>query len=123
MVLCSQVGLYTLAERCSSVVNVLPGHITTNERDGLDGGVVADSVDGVGASVHADTSALSCPDHRGCVRPSSHVEHSWRHTGPLAQLGDDHGRSRVALRWLHDQRVTLEVSLIAWEDVMRSAHQ
>lgn len=74
VVLGTKVGLDALALDNGTVVNVLSGVVTTNERDGLDVGSVTDTVDSVGTTV-------------------DDVEDSRGHTGLGAELGNDHGSS------------------------------
>ena len=83
----SQVGLDTLSERSSGVVDVLSGLVRSNKRDGLDSGLFAEELDGRDASVQ-------------------HGEDTLGQTSLLSELGNDHGRSRVALRRLEYKRVS-----------------
>lgn len=87
MVLRAQVGLDTLAVGRATGVDVFTSLVGANEGDGLDLGLVNDEVDGLGRAV-------------------DDVDHTWREASLLGELGQDHGSTRVALRWLDNASVT-----------------
>jgi hypothetical protein len=95
MVLRSQVGLDPLALRHGTIVDVFAGNVAADEGDRLDGWIVADPVDSVGAPVYPMLRELGSSCAVDVV--VSHVKDPWRHTCPFTQLGNDHGRSRVSL--------------------------
>ena len=52
MVLCTQIRLYSLSLRCGTRVDMFSGIISADERDRLDGRMVADAIDSIGGSVY-----------------------------------------------------------------------
>jgi hypothetical protein len=86
MVLCTEVGLHSLAVLRSPIVNVLPCSITSDETDSFDARVIADGIDCRNASMN-------------------NIEDAIREASLLAELGNDHGGARVTLRRFEDECV------------------
>lgn len=86
VVLGPQVGLHALPVGRPAAEDVLARLVAAHEADGLDGRLVEDEVD-------------------GAVRTVDHVDHALGEAGLLDELGQNHGRSRVTLRRLKDERV------------------
>ena len=86
MVLCTQVGLDTLAVGRATGVDVFTSLVGANEGNGLDPGLVNDEVDSLGRAV-------------------DDVDNTWREASLLGELGQDHGGTRVTLRGLNDASV------------------
>lgn len=87
VVLGAQVGLDTLAIGRTASEDVFTGLVSTDERDGLDGGLVQDEVD----------SAVSSVDD---------VDDTLGEASLLNKLSEDDGSARVTLGRLEDQGVT-----------------
>lgn len=87
VVLGSQVGLYTLTVGAAAGVDVFAGFVATDERDGLDSGLVKDEVHGL-------VGAVNDVDHTG-----------WE-TGFTGKLGQDHSGTGVAFRGFDDNGVS-----------------
>lgn len=87
VVLGTQVRLNTLSVGPATVVDVCASAVTSDEADGLDPGVVADSVDGVVCSVN------NVEDTSGCA-------------SLLCQFNEHLSCAGNALRWLDDVSVT-----------------
>ena len=86
MVLCTQVGLNTLAVGGATGVDVFTSLVGADEGDGLDPGLVNDEVDCLGCAVN-------------------NVDDTWREASLLGKLGQDHGSTRVTLRGLDNASV------------------
>ena len=102
----TQVGLNSFTQSCctscqtgtksdSPSVDMLSRIVPSNERDGFDRRVITNSVHGISRTMHPTISLIHVL--------SLHIDDTRGYSGTFTQFCNDHRRTRIPFRWLHNE--------------------